>query len=508
MDRGISVESALVRDSRYVAKAIRIGLALGGRVDRVDSQEVSTPKKLSNEKERCLTYLGTRVLLVGFGVLAREILRSLEQSEIAVVGVIDDGTPIVPDHLDFLGPISALPDVLEQGSCDAVIVAASLIPSKTIAWLAEQAHRFHVPITIAPERVEVSSLGSVHEITREPRIDDMFARSSLKVDYEQIDREVAGRRVLVTGAGGSIGSEVVRQLHESGAKQIGLLDRDDCLMHDLVVRLSGRMHDARLPLLHADIQHAGQLHRAFLQFKPDIVIHAAALKHVTTLEANPINALTINVGGTANVLEACETFAVDRLVNVSTDKAATRLSCLGMSKYIGERMVEGVGLPGYRSVRFSNVFGSRASVLHAFRLQARHHGQVIVRGDEPSRFFMTVGEAASLILSTLGQVGGCGTYVMDMGNPVAIHNLAEAVIEELGSLASIHHEALGDGEFESERLFATTEIPEATSIEGVFKVNTEPLDRQVVESMMQSLGDVYGLDDETVRQHLREIASS
>ena len=102
----------MVRDSRYVAKAIRIGLALGGRVDRVDSQEVSTPKKLSNEKERCLTYLGTRVLLVGFGVLAREILRSLEQSEIAVVGVIDDGTPIVPDHLDFLGPISALPDVL------------------------------------------------------------------------------------------------------------------------------------------------------------------------------------------------------------------------------------------------------------------------------------------------------------------------------------------------------------------------------------------------------------
>lgn len=455
-----------------------------------------------------MTYLGKRVLLVGFGVLAREILRSLEQSEVAVVGVLDDGTPIVPDHLDFLGPISALPDVLEQGSCDAVIVAASLIPSKTIAWLTEQAHHFHIPITIAPERVEVSSLDSVHdEITREPRIDDMFARSSLKVDYEQIDREVAGRRVLVTGAGGSIGSEVVRQLHESSAKQIGLLDRDDCLMHDLAVRLTGRMHDTRLPLLHADIQHAGQLHRAFLQFKPDTVIHAAALKHVTTLEANPINALTINVGGTANVLKACEDFAVDRLVNVSTDKAATRLSCLGMSKYIGERMVEGAGLPDYRSVRFGNVFGSRASVLHAFRLQARHHGRVIVRGSGTSRFFMTVGEAASLILSTLGQIGGCGTYVLDMGNPVAIRRLAEAVIEELGGLASIHHAPLGDGEFESERLFATTEVPETTSIEGVFRVNTEPLDRRVVESMMQSLEDVYALDDETVRHHLREIAS-
>ena len=456
-----------------------------------------------------MTYLGKRVLLVGFGVLAREILRSLEQSEVAVVGVLDDGTPIIPDHLDFLGPISALPDVLEQGSCDAVIVAASLIPSKTIAWLTEQAHHFHIPITIAPERVEASALDFVHdEITRKPRIDDMFARSSLKVDYEQIEREVAGRRVLVTGAGGSIGSEVVRQLHESSAKQIGLLDRDDCLIHDLAVRLSGRMHDTRLPLLHADIQHAGQLHRAFLQFKPDTVIHAAALKHVTTLEANPVNALTINVGGTANVLKACEDFAVDRLVNVSTDKAATRLSCLGMSKYIGERMVEGAGLPGYRSVRFGNVFGSRASVLPSFRLQARHHGQVVVRGSGTSRFFMTVGEAASLILSTLGQIGGCGTYVLDMGNPVSIHRLAEAVIEELGGLASIHHAALGDGEFESERLFAPTEVPETTSIEGVFRVNTEPLDRRVVESMMQSLEDVYALDDETVRHHLREIAST
>ena len=455
-----------------------------------------------------MTYLGKRVLLVGFGVLAREILRSLEQSEIVVVGVLDDGSPIVPDHLNFLGPISALPDVLEQGSCDAVIVAASLIPSKTIAWLTEQTHHFHIPITIAPERVEASSLDSVHdEMTREPRIDDLFARSSLKVDYEQIDRDVAGRRVLVTGAGGSIGSEVVRQLHESGAKQIGLLDRDDCLIHDLAVRLSGRMHDTRLPLIHADIQHAGQLHRAFLQFKPDTVIHAAALKHVTTLEANPANALTINVGGTANVLKACEDFAVDRLVNVSTDKAATRLSCLGMSKYIGERMVEGAGLPGYRSVRFGNVFGSRASVLPSFRLQARHHGEVVVRGSGTSRFFMTVGEAASLILSTLGQIGGCGTYVLDMGNPVSIHRLAEAVIEELGGLASIHHAALGDGEFESERLFATTEVPETTSIEDVFRVNTEPLDRRVVESMMQSLEDIYALDDETVRHHLREIAS-
>lgn len=455
-----------------------------------------------------MTYLGKRVLLVGFGVLAQEILRSLEQSEVVVVGVLDDGSPIVPDHLDFLGPISALPDVLEQGSCDAVIVAASLIPSKTIAWLTEQTHHFHIPITIAPERVEASSLDSVHdEMIREPRIDDLFARSSLKVDYEQIDRDVAGRRVLVTGAGGSIGSEVVRQLHESSAKQIGLLDRDDCLTHDLAVQLSGRMHDTRLPLIHADIQHAGQLHRAFLQFKPDTVIHAAALKHVTTLEANPANALTINVGGTANVLKACEDFAVDRLVNVSTDKAATRLSCLGMSKYIGERMVEGAGLPGYRSVRFGNVFGSRASVLPSFRLQARHHGQVVVRGSGTSRFFMTVGEAASLILSTLGQIGGCGTYVLDMGNPVSIHRLAEAVIEELGGLASIHHAALGDGEFESERLFAATEVPETTSIEGVFRVNTEPLDRRVVESMMQSLEDVYALDDETVRHHLREIAS-
>ncbi len=455
-----------------------------------------------------MTYLGKRVLLVGFGVLAREILRSLEQSEVVVVGVLDDGSPIVPDHLDFLGPISALPDVLEQGSCDAVIVAASLIPSKTIAWLTEQTHHFHIPITIAPERVEASSLDSVHdEMIREPRIDDLFARSSLKVDYEQIDRDVAGRRVLVTGAGGSIGSEVVRQLHESSAKQIGLLDRDDCLMHDLAVQLSGRMHDTRLPLIHADIQHAGQLHRAFLQFKPDTVIHAAALKHVTTLEANPANALTINVGGTANVLKACEDFAVDRLVNVSTDKAATRLSCLGMSKYIGERMVEGAGLPGYRSVRFGNVFGSRASVLPSFRLQARHHGQVVVRGSGTSRFFMTVGEAASLILSTLGQIGGCGTYVLDMGNSVSIHRLAEAVIEELGGLASIHHAALGDGEFESERLFAATEVPETTSIEGVFRVNTKPLDRRVVESMMQSLEDVYALNDETVRHHLREIAS-
>ena len=455
-----------------------------------------------------MTYQGKRVLLVGFGILGQEMLKTLEDSGADVVGVLDDRNSVVPDHLEYLGPVSVLPNLLEQGSCDVVVLAASLISAKTISWLTSQAHRFHVPITIAPERAEVLSLDTVHGISREPGIEDLFARSSLKVDYERIDQEVAGRRVLVTGAGGSIGSELVRQLHQSSAEQIGLLDRDDCLLHDLAVRLSGRMHDTRLPLLHADIQHVGQLRHAFSQFRPDTVIHAAALKHVTTLEANPVNALAVNVGGTANVLTACEDFAVGRLINVSTDKAATRISCLGMSKYIGERMVEGAGRSDYRSVRFGNVFGSRASVLQAFRLQARHHDRVIVRGSETSRFFMTVGEAASFVLSTLGQDAGCGTYVLDMGDPVSIHRLAEAVIDECGGSASIHHSALGDGEFEFERLFATTEVPETTCTDGVFRVNTPPLDRRVVESMMRSDGNIFDLSCEDAREQLRAITAA
>jgi FlaA1/EpsC-like NDP-sugar epimerase len=451
-------------------------------------------------------YSGKRILLVGYGVLGSELLVDLEQAGAVVVVILDDRHLEIPSERRVRGAVSDLPKVLEQFDIDLVVVGASLITSSMISWVNAQAHQLNLPIYLAPERSEVHSLENLHEVTREPGIEDLFARSSLEVDQEAIAAVLAGQRVMVTGAGGSIGRKIVLQLAEFGAEIVGLLDRDDCLLHDVAVEMSGQMFDERFPLFHVDVQHRGQVMKAFESFRPDVVLHSAALKHVTTLEMNPANALSVNVLGTANVLEASSAVGSGLFVNVSTDKAASRVGSLGLSKYIGERMTRGEGHPGYRSVRFGNVIGSRGSVLPSFRLQAQHHGVVHVRGDTTSRFFMTGGEAASLVLSTLAQEEPDGTYVFKMSEPVDIIRLAHAVIGEVGSNAGICIVPLGPGETRHEKLFADDENPSNTSVPEVCRVEPPPLDRSLVCDRLSRVDDLFDLEHSVARRLLEDLA--
>ena len=452
-------------------------------------------------------YSGRRVLLIGYGALGSELLVDLEAAGASVVAILDDRFEELGAEPRVQGPISELATVLSDFEVDLLVVGASLIGSSTINWLTRHARRRSLPIYVAPERSEIDSMENLHETTRVPGIEDLFARSSLEVDQQRIAESVRGRRVLVTGAGGSIGRRAVLQLARYDVARIGLLDRDDCLLHDVAVELSGAMFDDRYPLLHVDIQHLRQVLRAFESFRPEIVIHAAALKHVTTLEADPANALLVNVLGTVNVLAAAAALDVDRLVNVSTDKAASRVGSLGLSKYIGERLTSGEGRTGYRSVRFGNVIGSRGSVLHTFRIQAEHHGEVQVRGDTTSRFFMTPGEAASLVLSTLAQDEPDGTFVFGMGDPVQIVRLAQAVIDDMASGAEIRMTELEAGEARHEKLFSDDEEPVETSIPDVHRVVPPPIDRSAVSDRLGDPREIVALDPEAARLLLEELAA-
>ena len=452
-------------------------------------------------------YSGRRVLLIGYGALGSELLVDLEAAGASVVAILDDRFEELDAEPRVLGPISELATVLSDFEVDLLVVGASLIGSSTINWLTRHARQRSLPIYVAPERSEIDSMENLHETTRVPGIEDLFARSSLEVDQQRIAEAVRGRRVLVTGAGGSIGRRTVLQLARYDVAGIGLLDRDDCLLHDVAVELSGTMFDDRYPLLHVDIQHLTQVLRAFESFRPEIVIHSAALKHVTTLEADPANALLVNVLGTANVLAAAAALDVDRLVNVSTDKAASRVGSLGLSKYIGERLTSGEGRTGYRSVRFGNVIGSRGSVLHTFRIQAEHHGEVQVRGDTTSRFFMTPGEAASLVLSTLAQEDPDGTFVFGMGDPVQIVRLAQAVIDDMASEAEIRTTELEAGEARHEKLFSDDEEPVETSIPDVHRVVPPPIDRAAVSGRLGDPREIVALDPEAARRLLEELAA-
>lgn len=454
-------------------------------------------------------FRGRSVLLIGLGVLGTEMLRELEAAGAEIGSVLDDRYEDLPDTGQHRGPIAALPEVLDSAEWDIIVVAAALISASTLNWITKHARRANVPVYVLPERSSFDPNETDHpdlsQLIRRPGIADLFARSSLRVDTQKIANAVDGRRVLITGAGGSIGSEVTRQVIRHGAAVVGLLDRDDCLLHDLAVELTGQMHDPRTPILHADVQNASQIDRVVEAFKPDLIIHTAALKHVTTLESDPTNAILVNVQGTANVLRSARASQVTEFVNVSTDKAASRVGVLGISKYIGERLTQGMGMPGFRSVRFGNVIGSRGSVLHTFRIQALHHEHVVVRGQQTTRFFMTGGEAASLVLSTFVQHQPGGTYVFDMGEPVQILQLANAVVDDLVSAATIRLEDLQKGEVEHERLFHELERPESTAVDGVHRVEPIPLELGELEFLLPEIKVMASLNPAEARSLLKTL---
>lgn len=274
---------------------------------------------------------------------------------------------------------------------------------------------------------------------------------------------LTGKRVLVTGAGGSIGSELCRQIRAFGPAELVMLDHDESALHSVYLSIH---HDALMDsrqLLLACIRDRETLVDHFLARRPQVVFHAAALKHLPMLEQYPVEAWKSNVLGTANVVEAARLARVERFVNISTDKAANPSSVLGWSKRIGERLIAGVpadaGAP-YLSVRFGNVLGSRGSVLTTFAGQIAMGATLTITHPDVSRFFMTIQEACGLVVQA-GAIGRHGeVLVLDMGKPVRITDLAHRMMRLAGRSVEIVYTGLREAEKLHEELFADGEVDE------------------------------------------------
>lgn len=313
-----------------------------------------------------------------------------------------------------------------------LIIAIPSADSTLIRELANEArHANVVPLVLPPVsdlfgRIGVSDIRPLTEA-------DLLGRHEVTVNFEAIASMIANQRVLVTGAGGSIGSELCRQVMSYAPAQLVMVDHDDSALHSLQLKLTGRalLDDESLVL--ANIRDLERVKEVFETYRPQVVFHAAALKHLTLLQTHPSEGYQTNVLGTLNVLEAAAAVGVDRFVNVSTDKAASPISVLGQTKRIAERMTAGVAQhsPGiYLSVRFGNVLGSRGSVLPTFRHQIAAGGPLTVTHPEATRFFMTVEEAVRLVLCAATFGGSGETLVLDMGDPVRISEVAEQLVAE------------------------------------------------------------------------------
>jgi FlaA1/EpsC-like NDP-sugar epimerase len=295
---------------------------------------------------------------------------------------------------------------------------------------------------------------------RDAKISDLLGRHQVETDLEKIAGYLEGKRVLVTGAGGSIGSELCRQLDRFRPAELMMLDRDESALHAVQLSLRGRALLDDPELILADLRDEVGIKAIFGERRPQVVFHAAALKHLPLLETHPGEAVQSNVWGTQNVLEAAAAVGVERFVNISTDKAANPGSVLGYSKRITERLTayaSSVGAGSYLSVRFGNVLGSRGSVLTAFAAQIAAGGPITVTHPEVTRYFMTVQEAVQLVIQAAALGRGGEALVLEMGRPVRIAQVAKQMADQANSPVEIVYTGLRAGEKLHEELFGAGE---------------------------------------------------
>ncbi|MGI9607436.1 MAG: polysaccharide biosynthesis protein [Acidimicrobiales bacterium] len=345
--------------------------------------------------------------------------------------------------------------------CELVVIAIPSAGAAVIRSVVEDAERCGLDVRILPPTQEIVdgivSLADIREITES----DLLGRRMIDTDVHAIAGYLSEKRVLVTGAGGSIGSELCRQISRFDPSRLIMLDRDESALHGVQLSIEGRALLQSRNLVVADIRDRDRLNEVFAEHEPDVVFHAAALKHLPLLELYPEEAWKTNVEGTNNVLRASAKVGVTHFVNISTDKAASPTSVLGYSKRLAEQLTAWYAnrtRGDWVSVRFGNVLGSRGSMLQTFRTQIAAGGPITVTDPEVTRYFMTPEEACQLVIQA-GAVGHRGeALVLDMGEPIRILDVAERLAANAPVPIEIIFTGLRPGEKMHERLVGTEEL--------------------------------------------------
>jgi FlaA1/EpsC-like NDP-sugar epimerase len=395
-----------------------------------------------------------RVLVFGAGEACEAVIRPLllhERSPLLPVGLIDDDPAKRRRRVHGLRMLGTRFDLAQAAAAvraDGVLLAVadpSVALIRDVHALAELAG---LQMYLLPPARQLLAGVSLQEIRPVDEV-DLLGRHEVRIDSASVEAYVSGATVLVTGAGGSIGSELCRQLHGIGPARLVMLDRDESSLHELQLSLEGHGLLQDPALVVACIRDADRIDEVFARWKPEVVFHAAALKHLPLLEQHPAEAAKTNVEGTAVVLAAAVRHGVTRFVNISTDKAADPLSVLGASKRLAEELTALAAQATdrqYVSVRFGNVLASRGSVLPTFMEQIRRGGPVTVTDPDITRFFMTIPEAVRLVLQA-GAVGAAGEIlILDMGEPVRIADLARRLIDQIDPTVEIVYTGLRPGE--------------------------------------------------------------
>jgi FlaA1/EpsC-like NDP-sugar epimerase len=444
------------------------------------------------------------VLIVGAGdggrLLLREILRNPDLGY-RPVGFIDDDdrkrNARIDRGLEVLGTTQELPHVLDDVEPDEVLIAIPSAPGTLRARVVSACRERGVPVRTMPTVFELLQNGSqlVRQV-RDVRVEDILGREPVRMDTEATGGYLTGRCVLVTGAGGSIGAELCRQISRVGPAQLVLIDHAEDNLFEIERELVEDRHALNTCAVLADCKEEERMREVFAQYRPTVVFHAAAYKHVGLMEANPVEAVRNNALATRVMARVAGDIGTKVFVLVSTDKAVSPATVMGASKALAEWAIEAADCrypdTSYSAVRFGNVLGSSGSVVPIFRRQIAAGGPVTVTDAQMTRFFMTIPEAVQLVIRSGSLARGGETFVLDMGDPVSILDLAKDMIRfaQLEPGKDIAIEIIGrrPGEKLHEELFNTYERPEPTPAGKILRAERPAIDPAWVEETFSQIG--------------------
>lgn len=446
-----------------------------------------------------------KAIIYGAGEIGMQLARQYYRNRLgfSIAGFIDDNPvklSMIVGGIRVLGSIDTLPAIIRSVDADLLIIAITDLKKEKIREAMDIAGRFGVEVKIIPSMFEMEESKTTVSDIRAIQVEDLIGRSPVVLDKQPVKHMVSGKSVLVTGAGGSIGSEICRQLLEYGTDRLYLLDIDETELHDLSLRLHHyrqEFSEKIIPIV-CDVRDASKVETLFKKLSFDIVFHAAAYKHVPMMEYYPEEAIKTNIVGTYNILSNAVSSGVERCIIISTDKAVNPTNVMGATKRVAEQIASTLSCEATQiiSVRFGNVLGSRGSMLPLFMEQLKNGLPITVTDRGIIRYFMTIPEAVSLVFQAGALGKGGEVMVLEMGDPVNIYEFAKKLVTYFGDGRSdVVITGLRPGEklYEEKLSDADTTIP--TDNPKVYKaLVTSNLNQEAIREFISSYGQLSQVD--------------
>ena len=459
-----------------------------------------------------------RTMLIGGGQAGAIALREFQtspRSENKVVCIIDDSPNKVGSYLrgvKSVGGRSSIPAMAEKYDVDEIVLAIPSASRQEKLQILSYCHNTSCTLRTLPGICQLAN-GEVRiEQIREVDIEDLLGRETVKIDLDEVAAYITGKTVLVTGGGGSIGSELCRQAAAQRPKRLIIFDIYENNAYDIQMELRRTHPELDLVLLIGSVRDRARVMQVFDRYRPDLVCHAAAHKHVPLMETSPFEAIKNNVFGTYNVAQAADRFGTQRFILISTDKAVNPTNVMGASKRLCEMIVQMINdrsATEYVAVRFGNVLGSAGSVIPLFRKQIRSGGPVTVTDKRVIRYFMTIPEAVQLIFQAGAYARGGEIFVLDMGEPVRIDDLARNMIRLSGFEPDVDipivYTGLRPGEKLDEELLLSGEGMQKTKNDLIYIGHEIAFDPAAFEENLMLLRAIPESDEPALRAKLREL---